>query len=99
VYLFYPETAGRTLEDVDRFFDQNKNILVFTDPAAKSNKRPTEYDDNEREEMHRNSSISPQMARRRTSVWQDSAVAKGRSRSMVDNGDMEKGSVDYRHST
>ena len=26
VYLFYPETADRTLEDVDRLFRENQNV-------------------------------------------------------------------------
>jgi hypothetical protein len=37
-YLFYPETANRTLEDIDRFFESqpslivawNKSVLYFT---------------------------------------------------------------------
>lgn len=59
VYLFYPETAGRTLEDVDRFFQENQDILVFKDPDAKSSKRPERYISLERDEMRRNSSIRP----------------------------------------
>lgn len=31
VYLFYPETAGRTLEDIDRYFMDHDNIFVFKD--------------------------------------------------------------------
>jgi hypothetical protein len=31
VYLFYPETAGRTLEDIDRYFMEHDNIFVFKD--------------------------------------------------------------------
>lgn len=90
MYLFYPETAGRSLEDVDRFFDENKNIFIFTDPAAKSNKRPEKYAQNEEEEMRRNSSIGPQDARRRTSVWQDSALSKQRSVDSQRKEDVEK---------
>ena len=26
IYLFFPETADRTLEDVDRFFRENQNV-------------------------------------------------------------------------
>lgn len=95
MYFFYPETAGRTLEDVDRFFDTNKNILIFTDKDAKSNKRPAAYEENEQEEMRRNSSVSPQMARRRTSLWQDQ---RGGMRRSVE-GDYEKSEAEYRQAS
>jgi sugar porter (SP) family MFS transporter len=47
VYLFYPETADRTLEDIDRLFRENGDILIFTDPNATSAKRPLAYFDRE----------------------------------------------------
>ncbi|KAH8198780.1 hypothetical protein TruAng_007055 [Truncatella angustata] len=59
VYLFYPETADRSLEDVDRFFQHNQDILIFRDPDAKSSKRPQRYVDQEKEQVRRNSSIRP----------------------------------------
>ena len=31
VYFLYPETAGRTLEDIDQYFRENSNILVHRD--------------------------------------------------------------------
>jgi hypothetical protein len=37
VYLFYPETAGRTLEDIDRYFMEHDNILVFRDKVSDPN--------------------------------------------------------------
>lgn len=37
VYLFYPETAGRTLEDIDRYFMEHDNILVFRDKVSGPN--------------------------------------------------------------
>jgi hypothetical protein len=37
VYLFYPETAGRTLEDIDRYFMEHDNILVFRDKVGDPN--------------------------------------------------------------
>ena len=36
VYLFYPETAGRTLEDIDRYFMDHDNIFVFKDKVSGS---------------------------------------------------------------
>ncbi|KAI0123036.1 general substrate transporter [Xylariales sp. AK1849] len=59
VYLFYPETADRSLEDVDRFFRENHDILIFRDKDAKSSKRPQKYIDYERDEVRRNSSAHP----------------------------------------
>ncbi|KAF6841018.1 sugar transporter [Colletotrichum musicola] len=43
VYFFYPETAGRTLEDVDRFFADNGDVFVFRDPDATASTRPAKY--------------------------------------------------------
>ena len=57
VYFFYPETADRSLEDVDRFFRENQNILIFKDPKAVSSKRPIEYVEHMEREVRRNSSI------------------------------------------
>ncbi|KAI9687689.1 MAG: hypothetical protein M1820_010377 [Bogoriella megaspora] len=59
VYLFYPETAGRTLEDLDRYFRDNHNIIVCTDKDAISQKRPIAYVEHEREEVRRTSSVDP----------------------------------------
>ncbi|KAH9909741.1 general substrate transporter [Xylariomycetidae sp. FL2044] len=59
VYLFYPETAGRTLEDIDRFFQENRRVLVFRDPDAKSSRRPRRYVERERAEVRRHSSVAP----------------------------------------
>lgn len=43
VYLFYPETAGRSLEDIDEYFRSNPPVLVFRDKEATSSKRPAKY--------------------------------------------------------
>lgn len=43
VYLFYPETADRTLEDVERFFRENHDILVFRHKEGTSVQRPHAY--------------------------------------------------------
>jgi hypothetical protein len=40
VYLFYPETAGRTLEDIDEYYRTNPPLFVFRDKEAISTKRP-----------------------------------------------------------
>ncbi|RDW57628.1 hypothetical protein BP6252_13710 [Coleophoma cylindrospora] len=47
VYFFYPETADRSLEDIERFFRENHGIFVFKNKMAVSVKRPEEYIINE----------------------------------------------------
>jgi hypothetical protein len=53
VYLFYPETADRSLEDVDRFFQENHDLLVDKDKDATSSKRPKRYAELEKAEVRR----------------------------------------------
>lgn len=42
-YFFYPETANRTLEDIDRFFETRPGILIHRNKLAVQLNRPTEY--------------------------------------------------------
>lgn len=70
VYIFYPETAGRTLEDMDRFFaghggvDEDGKVvqghppplLVFRDKDAVARRRPAKYQEREDNAVRRNSS-------------------------------------------
>lgn len=41
-YLFYPETANRTLEDIDRFFESNPGIIVAWN-KSKFSQRPHDF--------------------------------------------------------
>ncbi|TKA77978.1 hypothetical protein B0A49_02438 [Cryomyces minteri] len=59
VYLFYPETADRSLEDLDRLFRENHDIFVFKDKDAIHHKRPQKYVEHMEEQVRRNSSINP----------------------------------------
>jgi Sugar (and other) transporter len=68
VYLFYPETADRTLEDIDRMYRENPKLLVFRDKAIISSKRPLEYIQHEEEQVRRNSSVDAAMFRRRSRI-------------------------------
>lgn len=49
VYLFYPETASRSLEDIDRFFEGDPGILVNRNKLAIQLKRPDIYQDEDEE--------------------------------------------------
>lgn len=48
IYLFYPETANRTLEDMDQIFLHNPSALVFSSRAATQSKRPDLFVDAEK---------------------------------------------------
>lgn len=58
IYLFYPETANRSLEDIDRFFVDNPGLFVNGNLEATSAKRPSRYVELEQEMIVRNGSIS-----------------------------------------
>ncbi|KAL6718461.1 hypothetical protein ACLMJK_004552 [Lecanora helva] len=40
IWIFYPETAGRSLEDIDRMFEAHSTIWVFTHRSMVSRKPP-----------------------------------------------------------
>jgi hypothetical protein len=42
-YFFYPETANRTLEDIDRFFETEPGIFVHRNQLALQLHRPAEF--------------------------------------------------------
>lgn len=42
-YLFYPETANRTLEDIDRFFETKPGIIICRNKLATQLSRPDVY--------------------------------------------------------
>ncbi|RDW81182.1 sugar porter family MFS transporter [Aspergillus mulundensis] len=54
MYLFYPETAGRTLEDMDEYYRTNPPLLVYRDKEAVSAKRPERYRLREEEVIRKN---------------------------------------------
>lgn len=53
LYFFYPETANRTLEDMDAYYRPNPSLIVTGDPDAISQKRPQKYIDYENEQITR----------------------------------------------
>lgn len=42
-YFFYPETANRTLEDIDRFFETGPGLFVNRNRMAVQLQRPVEW--------------------------------------------------------
>ncbi|KAB8221073.1 major facilitator superfamily domain-containing protein [Aspergillus novoparasiticus] len=52
IYFFYPETANRSLEDIDRFFIENKGLFINSNPDATSANRPTRYIEGELDIMN-----------------------------------------------
>ena len=68
LHRFYPETSDRKLEDIDRVFRENQNILIFRDKDAIASKRPAAYIEHEQREVRRNSSVvsaNPEAVRKR----------------------------------
>lgn len=61
IYLFYPETANRALEDIDLFFRESQGIFVHRNPEALSKKRPARYVEMERELVHHAESKAVEM--------------------------------------
>lgn len=64
IYLFYPETADRSLEDMDRLFRENHDIFIYKYNDAIAPHRPAAYSEHEVEEMRRNSSVDPRTLRK-----------------------------------
>ena len=48
-YLFYPETANRTLEDIDRFFETKPGVIVCKNQLATELSRPDVYAEQDEE--------------------------------------------------
>ena len=42
-YFLYPETANRTLEDIDRFFETKPGLLIHRNKLAVKLHRPVEF--------------------------------------------------------
>ena len=58
IWLVYPETANRHLEDIDRLYrDDSSMILVFRNKEAIQLERPQRFIDADREQVIRTRSI------------------------------------------
>ncbi|THZ15251.1 general substrate transporter [Aureobasidium pullulans] len=53
IYLLFPETSSRTLEDLDAYFRSDPSLIVVDDKDAISSKRPLKYIEKENDEVHR----------------------------------------------
>ncbi|KAG6365801.1 hypothetical protein INS49_007412 [Diaporthe citri] len=53
ICLFYPETANRTLEDLDEYYRNNPPLIVIGDKDAITSKRPQKYSDHEEARIER----------------------------------------------
>ncbi|KAJ5097490.1 Major facilitator superfamily domain general substrate transporter [Penicillium angulare] len=54
IYFLYPETANRTLEDMDAYYRSNPPLVVAGDADAISTKRPLQFVCHEDEEVQKN---------------------------------------------
>lgn len=68
IYFLYPETADRTLEDLDAYFRTNPPLLVFRDKDVISGKRPARYIQEEEDNVRRASSVNPDQFRRQSRI-------------------------------
>ncbi|MCJ1232343.1 hypothetical protein MMC14_000295 [Varicellaria rhodocarpa] len=94
VYFFYPETADRTLEDIDRLFREDHGVIVCRNKEAISPKRPWGYVEHEQSEVRRNSSIDSRVLSRGSRL-QSVAIAAAVREQEREEREEEKGSVDY----
>jgi hypothetical protein len=95
-YFLYPETAGRTLEDIDHYFRKQPSLLVFRDKIATQSTRPIEFVEREEQEVRRMSSVNPRAAslasqHRRYSLMQEA----GRDTDLL--SDTTKPSIENNH--
>lgn len=107
IYFLYPETADRTLEDLDAYFRTNPPLLVFRDKDVIASKRPAAYIEQEEDNVRRASSVDANTFRRQSRVSMHDRTmshASGVSHSTLggQNGEFEKqqkmdddGNVEY----
>ncbi|OQD77091.1 hypothetical protein PENDEC_c003G01990 [Penicillium decumbens] len=53
LYFLYPETANRSLEDIDDYYRSNPSLIVIKEPDAICRQRPQKYIDREDEEIEK----------------------------------------------
>jgi hypothetical protein len=58
IFFFYPETANRSLEDIDEFFVENLGLFVNSSAESTSAKRPDRFAELERDMSTSSKTIS-----------------------------------------
>ncbi|KAI1658037.1 general substrate transporter [Daldinia decipiens] len=58
VFLFYPETSLRTLEDMDEIFERHRGLFVFRDKALTQRNRPQEFTEAEQRRITETSPLA-----------------------------------------
>lgn len=71
VYLIYPETTQRTLEDMDLIFSSNPSIFVFNNRNLTQRARPQDFIDAENERI-----AAAEARERKTDTYSVEAVEK-----------------------
>ncbi|KAK3938697.1 general substrate transporter [Diplogelasinospora grovesii] len=62
IWLVYPETADRTLEDLDAYYRENPPLFVTRDPDATSRRRPAKYIDMQQRDIAKASGRDVELA-------------------------------------
>ena len=92
--ILQPETAARSLEDLDRYFRESPPIIVSGDKTVTSSKRPDAYIEHEQSEVRRHSSLAPAEMSKAAEAVRNVQLEKMRSREEggehVENGEVEK---------
>lgn len=94
MYLFYPETAGRSLEDIDDYYRTNPSLLVFRDKDVTSSKRPEKYRIREEEEVRRHSSVNAATFRRQSRISFDPRQAQTAAQRNTRQDDDDEGKTE-----
>ncbi|KAF2181583.1 general substrate transporter [Zopfia rhizophila CBS 207.26] len=70
LYFFYPETADRSLEDLDAYYRENPPLIVTRDKDSISRKRPTKFIRMGQEDIEKAAKTKEPLERRTYSVDQ-----------------------------
>ncbi|KAM0199203.1 hypothetical protein ACHAPA_012311 [Fusarium lateritium] len=62
IYFIYPETANRTLEDLDEYYRNNPSLIVTQDSDAICSKRPLKYVEKEKTHLRRLARVSQDLS-------------------------------------